>query len=230
MHGGSWMSPLRQGVVWPSPVAGYTGDCEAERLGLIKKYRISANQYFTRSSLSTNDDAYIKTALDFRGLTTSKTFVCQMQTDYDSNGGEKIIPLISQGNPSHNTASYIVFALQVWQHPTLARFNVSLGDRLYGANYAIPDSFDWNIFHTYVGKIDFSSHIIRLYVDGILRGQDSFSGNALSTIDIVPESMIPNKICINYDMAGSYNNGTRKTAYAMIFDGIKSDAEIEAFK
>jgi hypothetical protein len=41
--------------------------------------------------------------------------------------------------------------------------------------------------------------------------------------------MIPDKICINYDMAGPYNNGTRKTVYAMIFDGIKSDAEIAAF-
>ena len=81
------MSPLRQGVVWPSPVAGYTGDCEAERLGLITKTNITT-QNGAFEILNYPTAGLVNTALELTGWAGSLTFICRGYIG-DASDGER---------------------------------------------------------------------------------------------------------------------------------------------
>ena len=74
-------------------------------------------------------------------------------------------------------------------------FIVNTGSWVYNACYTVPDPMNW---HYFVGTYNSSSGVVRLYVDGVLRGTSSTTPGSKITADTGPLHIGHRECCTEY--------------------------------
>lgn len=229
LQGGRWLSILKPDGVQPAVPSG-EGTWEA-RTGLLAFKNITAGGGVFRAE---NDAkvAGIATPLDFRGNTTSKTFIVRAfcpAHDPDSNR-LYLHPLIGQGNIGTGATGF-TFQLSIREDRQRGMIQlypaVSNGSVFYSA-YADAGSLlnDWHVFALVVEHMP-ESTALRSFVDGVQVGSSSAPAFAWGTPTATTTQ--ETTVGIRRDPNASYYAGnlTRISA-ALIFDRALTQPEIAA--
>lgn len=236
-RGGSWWAALRPGgnYPWPSATPDETpGLSEAERVRLLTKTNVRTD----RGAFEAADDskiAGIATPLDFRGNTTSKTFIVRAFCPAHDPSSEKVYihSFLVQGAIERGSSFY-TFRFSIWEDrrsggptrlmPTISTGNDSLGPIVTGAEIYLDQ------WHTYAMVIEYNGGncYIRVFVDGVLLQEKTVSGTPVWN---TPTDTTTQKttVGIRRDPTDSYYAGSlTKVSSALIFDRALSAAEIAA--
>ena len=215
-------------TVWSYP-------SEAERVRLLTKTNVRTD----RGVFEAADDANlagIATPLDFRGNTTSKTFIARAFCPAHDPASEKLYihPFFGQGLVSGSSSQY-TFQFSLWEDRRAGynihiRSVVSAGTTVYEANVrnAEPYLEQW---HTYAMVVDYRGDncYIRTFVDGTMIAERTVSATLIWNTPAATTAQ-ETTVGIRRDPNASYYAGslTRITA-ALVFDRALTDAEIAAF-
>lgn len=234
LQGGRWLSCLRPGGVQPAAPSG-SGTWE-ERTGLLAFTNITADGGVFRAA-DEDKSAGIKTPLDFRGNTKSKTFIvrafCPSHDDRTKN--LFLHPFFTQGRWTYGK-DYFVFCFGIWEDfreitPTRQLLFAASGDSVAATNSVDASNLldQWHVFAVSY-RMSSSGQEFALYSDGQLLSSGTNSAevypwrsNPLSTAETDSE-----KVYI-LDNAGDVNYvaGTAISA-ALVFDRALTASEIAA--
>ena len=207
---------------------------EAERVRLLTKTNVRTD----RGVFEAADDANlagIATTLDFRGNTTSKTFIVRAFCPSHDPASEKLYihPFFGQG-AINQSASLYTFQFSLWEDRRSGRTTqlfptISTGTDTPGANVTGAEIY-LDQWHTYAMVIDYNGGncYIRAFVDGVLLREKTVSGTPVWNTPAATTAQ-ETTVGIRRDPNASYYAGslTRITA-ALIFDRALTAAEIAA--
>lgn len=231
LQGGRWLSCIKPDGVQPSAPSG-EGTWE-ERTRLLTLTNITTAGGVFRAA----DDAKvagIATPLDFRGNTTSKTFIVRAFCPaHDPDSGKLYIhPLLGQGQIGYGNA-YSVFSLAIWEDfRTAGNPKIMLVGRIEGenssvGNYAFPENAldSWHVFSMIV---DYDSSpgnmILSRYIDRILLNTETVAAQNFGS---GAASSMSEHVGIREDPVITWLADTRVAA-ALIFDRALTQPEIAA--
>lgn len=232
LQGGRWLSILKPEGVQPAAPSG-EGTWE-ERTGLLAFTNITAGGGVFRAE---NDAkvAGIATPLDFRGNTTSKTFIARAFCPAHDPASEKLyIHLFFGQGAIERGTSFYTFQFSIWEDrrsgktmrlmPTISIGNESLGPNVNGAEIYLDQ------WHTYAMVVDYNGGncYIRVFVDGVLLQEKTVSGTPEWN---TPTATTPQgtTVGIRRDPTDSYYAGSlTKVSSVLIFDRALTAAEIAA--
>ena len=229
LQGGRWLSCIKPDGVQPAAPSG-EGTWE-ERTGLLAFTNITATGGVFRAE---NDAkvAGINTPLDFRGNTTSKTFIVRAFCPaHDPNAGRFFLhPLIGQGNAgSGATAFTFHFSIREDRQSGLIRVYpvVSNGSVYYAAYADASELLDsWHVFAFSVEHLP-ESTVLRSFVDGAQVGSSSNPAFAWGTPTATTAQ--ETTVGIRRDPNMSFYAGSlTKVSSALIFDRALTQPEIAA--
>lgn len=232
LQGGRWLSCIRPGGVQPSAPSG-EGTWE-ERTGLLAFTNISAGGGVFRAE---NDAkiAGITTQLDFRGNTTSKTFIARAFCPAHDPASEKLYihPFFGQGQISSGATAW-TFQFSLWEECRSGKSSqlfpaVSTGTDAPGANITGVDGY-LNQWHTYAMVVDYTGGncYIRVFVDGTMLREKIVSGTPVWYTPAATTTQ-ETTIGIRRDPNMSFYAGSlTRISSAMIFDRALTAAEIAA--
>ena len=229
LQGGRWLSCIKPDGVQPSAPSG-EGTWE-ERTGLLAFTNITAGGGVFRAE---NDArvAGIATPLDFRGNTTSKTFIVRAfcpAHDPDSNR-LYLHPLIGQGNIGTGATGF-TFHLSVREDRQSGLIQVypvvSNGSVFYSAYADASELLDsWHVFAFSVEHLP-ESTVLRSFVDGAQVGSSSNQAFAWGTPTATTTQ--ETTVGIRRDPNSSYYAGSlTKVSAALVFDRALTQPEIAA--
>ena len=229
LQGGRWLSILKPEGVQPAAPSG-EGTWE-ERTGLLAFTNITAGGGVFRAE---NDAkvAGIATPLDFRGNTTSKTFIVRAfcpAHDPDSNR-LYLHPLIGQGNIGTGATGF-TFHLSVREDRQRGMIQlypaVSNGTVFYSAFADASELFDsWHVFAFSIEHLP-ESTVLRSFVDGVQVGSSSAPAFAWGTPTATTTQ--ETTVGIRRDPNSSYYAGSlTRISAALIFDRALTQPEIAA--
>ena len=229
LQGGRWLSILKPEGVQPAAPSG-EGTWE-ERTGLLAFTNITAGGGVFRAE---NDAkvAGIATPLDFRGNTTSKTFIVRAfcpAHDPDSNR-LYLHPLIGQGNIGTGATGF-TFHLSVREDRQSGLIQVypvvSNGSVFYSAYADASELLDsWHVFAFSIEHLP-ESTVLRSFVDGAQVGSSSAPAFAWGTPTATTTQ--ETTVGIRRDPNSSYYAGSlTRISAALIFDRALTQPEIAA--
>ncbi len=201
----------------------------AERTRLLTLTNIRTDRgVFEGASTGSGVLRRVKSQLDLRGNTTSKTLVCKCYIPSHADDGKLYVSgLVTQGHHTSGAASYVFF-FSVWEDYRIATRGKTLYLRFAGSSNAVRgvggNVADINIFDRWVtlaGVIDYASGKVAVYMDGVKVAQASVvmepfgqgAGNVLS-----------DAVSILHD-ANNYVSDHR-IAWAHVYDYAMSEEEI----
>ena len=229
LQGGRWLSCIKPEGVQPAVPSG-EGTWE-ERTGLLAFTNITAGGGVFRAE---NDAkiAGIATPLDFRGNTTSKTFIVRAfcpAHDPDSNR-LYLHPLIGQGNIGTGATGF-TFHLSVRedrQSGLIQVYPVVSNGRVFHSAYADASELldSWHAFAFSIEHLP-ESTVLRSFVDGAQVGSSSAPAFAWGTPTATTAQ--ETTVGIRRDPNASFHAGSlTRISSALIFDRALTQPEIAA--
>lgn len=232
LQGGRWLSILKPEGVQPAAPSG-EGTWE-ERTGLLTLTNITTSGGVFRAE---NDSKVsgINTPLDFRGNTTSKTFIVRAFCPAHDPASEKLYihPFFGQGLVSGSSSQY-TFQFSLWEDRRAGynihlRSVVSAGTTVYEANVrnAEPYLEQW---YTYAMVVDYRGDncYIHTFVDGTMIAERTVSGTPVWNTPAATTTQ-ETTVSIRRDPNSSYYAGSlTKVSAALIFDRALTQPEIAA--
>ena len=229
LQGGRWLSCIKPDGVQPAAPSG-SGTWE-ERTGLLAFTNITSGGGVFRAADDANI-AGIATPLDFRGNTTSKTFIVRAFCPaHDPDAGRFFLhPLISQGNAgSGATAFTFHFSIREDRQSGLIQVYpaVSNGSVFYSAYADASELLDsWHVFAFSIEHLP-ESTVLRSFVDGAQVGSSSAPAFAWGTPTATTTQ--ETTVGIRRDPNSSYYAGSlTRISAALIFDRALTQPEIAA--
>lgn len=232
LQGGRWLSCIKPDGVQPSAPSG-EGTWE-ERTGLLTKTNVRTDRGVFRAADDTKV-AGIATPLDFRGNTTSKTFIVRAFCPAHDPASEKLYihPFFTQGAIERG-ASFYTFQFSIWEdrrsgRPTRLMPTISIGNDSPGANVNGAEIY-LDQWHTYAMVIDYNGGncYIRVFVDGVLLQEKTVSGTPVwntPTATTTQETTVGIRRDPN---ASDYAGSLTRISAALIFDRALTQPEIAA--
>ena len=205
-----------------------------ERTRLLTKTNVRTD----RGVFEAADDtkvAGIATPLDFRGNTTSKTFIVRAFCPSHDPASKKLYinPFFVQGSIQEG-ASFYTFQFSIWEDhrsgmptrlfPAIGSGTNSLGPIVNGAEIYLDQ------WHTYAMVIDYNGGncYIRVFVDGVLLQEKTVSGTPVWNTPAATTTQ-ETTVGIRRDPNSSnYAGSLTRVSAALIFDRALSAAEIAA--
>lgn len=214
-------------TVWSYP-------SEAERVRLLTKTNVRTD----RGVFEAADDANIAgiaTPLDFRGNTTSKTFIARAFCPAHDPASEKLYihPFFVQGAIQQGTSFY-TFQFSLWEDRRSGRTTqlfptISIGTDSPGAYFPGAEIY-LDQWHTYAMVIDYNGGncYIRAFVDGVLLRERTISGTPAWNTPAATTAQ-ETTVGIRRDPNASYYAGSlTRVSSALVFDRALTAAEIAA--
>lgn len=179
LQGGRWLSILKQEGVQPAAPSG-SGTWE-ERTGLLAFTNITAGGGVFRAADDVNH-AGISTQLDFRGNTTSKTFIVRAFCPAHDPASEKLYihPFFGQGQIAGRATDW-TFQFALWEECRSGNTSqivpaISDGTNISGAHITGIDRY-LNQWHTYAMVVDYlnGNCYFKVFVDGTMLNERGIS-------------------------------------------------------
>lgn len=232
LQGGRWLSILKPEGVQPAAPSG-EGTWE-ERTRLLTKTNVRTD----RGVFEAADDSQIAgivTPLDFRGNTTSKTFIARAFCPAHDPASEKLYihPFFLQGAIQQGTSFY-TFQFSLWEDRRSGRTTqlfptISIGTDSPGATVTGAEIY-LDQWHTYAMVIDYNGGncYIRAFVDGVLLRERIISGTPVWNTPTATTTQ-ETTVGIRRDPNASYYAGSlTRISAALVFDRALTQPEIAA--
>lgn len=179
--------------------------------------------------------AGIATPLDFRGNTTSKTFIARAFCPAHDPASEKLYihPFFGQGSVSGSSTQY-TFQFSLWEDRRAGynihlRSIVSAGTTFYAANVSNVEPY-LDQWHTYAMVVDYrgDSCYIRTFVDGTMMAERTVSDTLIWNTPAVTIAQEPTVGIRREPNTSVYAGSLTRISAALIFDRALTQPEIAA--